>query len=55
MADKGLIYMVKSIGPTTEPREHLSVQEQKQNNDEIKRRSVYDQSDKKKTIEGQHQ
>ena len=35
--------------------EHLSVQEQKQNNDEIERRSVYDQSDKMKTIEGQYQ
>ena len=32
MADKGLIYMVKSIGPLN-PEEHLSVQEQKLNND----------------------
>ena len=51
MADKGLIYMVKSIGPRTE---HLSVQEQNQSNDYIERRSVYDQSDKMKTIEGQY-
>ena len=35
--------------------EHLSVQEQKQNNDLIEQRSVCDQSDKMKTIEGQHQ
>ena len=52
MADKGLIYMVKSIGPRTE---HLSVQEQNQSDDLIERRSVYDQSDKMKTIEGQNQ
>ena len=37
------------------PEEHLSVQEQRQNNDQIKRRRVYDQSDKMKTIEGQYQ
>ena len=55
MADKGLIYMVKSIGPRTEPEEHLSVQEQNQSNEYIERRSVYDQSDKMKTIEGQYQ
>ena len=30
------------------------MREQEQNNDQIKRRSVYDQSDKMKTIEGQH-
>ena len=54
MADKGLIKMVKSIGPRT-PEEHLSVQEQNQSNDYIERRSVYDQSDKMKTIEGQYQ
>ena len=52
MADKGLIYMVKNIGPRTE---HLSVQEQNQSNYYIERRSVYDQSDKMKTIEGQYQ
>ena len=55
MADNGLIYMVKRIGPRTEPWEHLSVQEQNQSNDYIERRSVYDQSDKMKTIEGQYQ
>ena len=49
MADKGLKYMQE-----LKPEEHLSEQEQKQNNDWIKRRSVYDQSDKMKTIEGQH-
>ena len=37
------------------PVERLSVQEHKQNNDWIKRRSEYDQSDNMKTIEGQHQ
>ena len=31
------------------------MQEQKQNNDYIERRSVYDQSNKMKTIEGQYQ
>ena len=55
MADKGLIYKVKSIGQELNPEEHLSVQEQNQRNDYIERRSVYDQSDKMKTIEGQHQ
>ena len=33
----------------------MSVQEQKQNNDLIKRRIMYDQSDKMKTIDGQYQ
>ena len=33
----------------------LSVLEQKQNNDNIRRRSVYGQSDKMKTIDGQNQ
>ena len=33
MADKGLVYMVKSIEPKLNPGEHLSVLEQKQNND----------------------
>ena len=37
------------------PEEHLSVQEQNQSNDYIERRSVYDQSDKMKTIEGEYQ
>ena len=55
MADKGPIYMVKSIGPRTNPEEHLSVQEQKHNNDYIERCSEYDQSDKMETIEGQYQ
>ena len=53
MADKGLIYMVKSQELNNE--EHPSVQEQNQSNDYIERRSVYDQSDKIKTIEGQYQ
>ena len=53
MADKGLIYMLKSIGPKTE--EHLSVQGQNKSNDYIERRSVYDQSDKMKITEGQYQ
>ena len=35
MAEKGLIYMVKRIGPRSEQWEHLSVQEKKQNNDYI--------------------
>ena len=35
--------------------EHLSVLERKLNNDWTKRSSVHDQSDKIKTIEGQHQ
>ena len=35
--------------------EHQSVQEQKQYNDVIARRGVYDQSNKMKTIERQHQ
>ena len=55
MADNGLIYMIKRIGARTEPEEHLSVQEQMQNNDYIERRSLYDQSDKMKTIGGQYQ
>ena len=55
MADKGLIYMVKSIGQELNPEEHLSVWEQNQSNDYIERRSVYDHSDKMKTIEGQYQ
>ena len=33
----------------------MSVHEQKQNNDQIERRSVYDQSDEMKTIEGLYQ
>ena len=37
------------------PEEHLSVPEQKQDNDYIKSRSVHDQSDKTKTIEEQNQ
>ena len=37
------------------PKEHLSVQEQEQNNDQIVRRSEYDQADKMKIIEGQYQ
>ena len=46
MADKGLIYMVKSIGIEPNAEEHLSVQEQNQSNYYIERHSVYDQSDK---------
>ena len=37
------------------PEEHLSVQEQNQSNDYIEIRTVYDQSDKMNTIEGQYQ
>ena len=33
MANKGLVYKVKSIGPRIDPEDHLSVQAQKQNND----------------------
>ena len=55
MADKGLTYMLKSIGQEMNHEEYLSVQEQNQSNDYIERRSVYDQSDKMKTIEGQYQ
>ena len=33
MTDRGLIYMVKRIGPRTEPCGHPSVLEQKQNNE----------------------
>ena len=55
MADKGLMYMVKSMVHELNPEQHLSVQAQRQSNDYIERRSVYDQSDKMKTIEGQYQ
>ena len=37
------------------PEEHPSVQEKNQSNDYIEIHSVYDQSDKMKTIEGQYQ
>ena len=37
------------------PEEHMSVQELIQTNDYIERRTVYDQSDKTQTIEGQYQ
>ena len=33
MVDKGITYMVKTIVKELNPEEHLSVQEQKQNND----------------------
>ena len=49
------IHGEKNNGQELNPEEHLSVQEQNQSNDYIERRSVYDQSDKMKTIEGQYQ
>ena len=55
MADKGSIYMEKSIGPINDPEEVLNVEEQKQNNDYIKRRTLYDKSYKLKAIGGQYQ
>ena len=55
MADKGSIYMAKSIGQELHSVEHLSAQVQKQNNDLIRRRLVHDQSDKMNFIEGQYQ
>ena len=51
----GSLYMVKRIGPRTNPEGQLIVQEQKQNNKYVMRRTAYDQSDKAKAIDGQHQ
>ena len=54
MVDNGLMYMMRRIGPRSEPEEHLSAQEHKKNNDQKKRHSVYDHSVNMKTIEGQY-
>ena len=55
MADKVLVHLVKSIGPRTEPRGAPECTGARQNNDWIERRTVYDQSDKMKAFEVQHQ
>ena len=55
MADKGLMYMVQSVGPRTVPCGTPECTGAKAEIFLIKRRSVYDHSDKMKTIEGQHQ
>ena len=56
IADKVLIYInIQAEGQELNPEEHQSVQEQKHNNDLIARHSVYGQSDKMITIEGQQQ
>ena len=52
---QSLVYMDKSIGRELEHEDHLNAQEQKLNNDCIKRRTVYGQSDMMKIIECQYQ